>query len=44
MSDIKKDFGVIDPESEVNGLLGLDLLMSVGAIINLKDLTLTFNA
>ena len=38
------DFGVIDPKSEINGLLGLDLLMSVGAVINLKDLTLTFDA
>ncbi len=44
LSDIKMDFGVIDPKSEINGLLGLDLLMSVGAVINLKDLTLTFDA
>ncbi|ACL22007.1 hypothetical protein Dhaf_3994 [Desulfitobacterium hafniense DCB-2] len=38
------DFGVIDPKSEMYALLGLDLLMSVGVVINLKDLTLTFDA
>lgn len=44
LNDIKMDFGVIDPKGEINGLLGLDLLMKVGAVINLKDLTLTFEA
>ena len=36
----KIDFGVIAPKGYINGLLGLDLLMKVGAIINLAELTL----
>ena len=44
LNDIKMDFGVIDPKGDINGLLGLDLLMKVGAVINLKDLTLTLEA
>lgn len=44
LNGIKMDFGVIDPKGEINGLLGLDLLMRIGAVINLKDLTLVVNA
>jgi len=38
------DFGVIDPKGNINGLLGLDLLMKIGAIIDLKSLTITVNS
>ncbi len=34
------DFGLIDPEGKINGLLGLDLLMKAGAVIDLKNLLL----
>ncbi|GBF35344.1 hypothetical protein DCCM_4467 [Desulfocucumis palustris] len=34
------DFSVIDPAGRVNGLLGLDLLSRVGAVIDLKNLLL----
>jgi len=37
---IKMDFVVIDPKGCINGLLGLDLLMEMGAIIDLKNLKL----
>ena len=38
------DFGVIDPSGEVNGLLGLDLMIRLGLVINLKDLTIQFES
>ena len=38
LEDVKVDFGVIDPSGRINGLLGLDLLMEIGAIIDLKNL------
>ncbi|NLC77678.1 MAG: aspartyl protease [Clostridia bacterium] len=44
VNDIKMDFGIIDPRGEINGLLGLDILVNAGAIINLKDLLLEFPA
>ncbi|MFZ3132431.1 MAG: retropepsin-like aspartic protease [Desulfosporosinus sp.] len=44
MSDTKMDFGVIDPKGDINGLLGLDLLTKIGAVIDLKSLSLTFDA
>lgn len=40
---IKLDLGVIDPKDYINGLLGLDLLIKLGAILDLKMLTLTVN-
>lgn len=40
VSDIKVDFGMIDPRGCINGLLGLDLLMKIGAVIDLKELTI----
>ena len=38
----KLDFGVIDPNGDINGLLGIDLLVKTGAIIDLKRLKLEF--
>ena len=32
------DFGMIDPKGNINGLLGLDLLMEIGVVIDLKNL------
>jgi len=43
LENIKLDFGVIDPKGNINGLLGLDLLIKLGAIIDLKRLTLTLD-
>lgn len=40
---IKMDFAVIDPRGRINGLLGLDLLMKVGAIIDLNEMSLKVN-
>jgi len=37
------DFGVIDPRGRINGLLGLDLLMKIGAIIDLKEMSIEVN-
>lgn len=44
MTDIKLDFGVIDPKGYINGLLGLDLLIKLGAILDLKRLEITVGA
>lgn len=38
---VKLDFGVIDPQGHINGLLGLDILMQLNAVIDLKELTLS---
>lgn len=40
INDIKLDFGMIDPTGEVNGLLGLDFLIKLETIIDLRNLTL----
>lgn len=40
LNKIKIDFGVIDPKGDINGLLGLDLLMKFGIALNLKELTI----
>lgn len=37
INNIKLDFGVIDPEDRINGLIGLDFLIGVGSIIDLVD-------
>lgn len=34
------DFDLIDPQGKINGLLGLDLLVTAGAVIDLKNLLL----
>jgi len=39
LEDQKLDFGVIDPQGNINGLLGLDILIK--ANINLKRFTMT---
>lgn len=41
LSKVKLDFGVIDPQGYINGLLGLDILMKLNAVIDLKKLTIT---
>ncbi|MBS5914739.1 aspartyl protease family protein [Paenibacillus macerans] len=43
LNDVKLDFGVIDPQGHINGLLGLDLLMKLNAVIDLKLLTLSLD-
>ncbi|KAB3530932.1 aspartyl protease [Alkaliphilus pronyensis] len=40
LSNIKVDFGIIDPRGCINGLLGLDLLMKIGVVIDLKELSI----
>lgn len=40
IENINIDFGVIDPSGEINGLIGLDLLIKMGVIINLKSMEL----
>lgn len=37
---IEIDFGLIDQSGEINGLIGLDILMEVGAIIDLNELNI----
>ena len=44
LEDVKIDFGVIDPKGTINGLLGLDLLIKLGAVIDLKRLSLTLDS
>lgn len=41
---IKLDFGIIDPKGTINGLLGLDMLIKLGAIIDLNKFTITINS
>lgn len=43
LEEVKMDFGVIDPKGYINGLLGLDLLMKLGAVLDLKRLSLTLD-
>jgi hypothetical protein len=40
LQQIKLDFGMIDPKGKINGLLGLDLLIQMNAIIDLKRLSM----
>lgn len=40
LNNVKLDFGIIDPKGYINGLLGLDLLMKTGAVIDLQTLSL----
>lgn len=44
LSDVKLNIGIIDPHGHINGLLGLDLLMKLNAVIDLKQLTLLLDA
>lgn len=41
LKDVKLDFGIIDPRGEINGLIGLDLLIKAGASIDLKSMNIT---
>lgn len=43
IKDLEIDFGIIDTKGEINGLLGLDILMKAGADIDLKNLVLKLN-
>lgn len=38
LKDLKIDFGEIDPQERVNGLLGLDFLKESGVVIDLVEL------
>ena len=38
LDEYEMDFGLIDDEGKINGLLGLDILMKIGAILDLKNL------
>lgn len=38
LKDMKLDFGVIDPNDKINGLIGLDFLIGAKSIIDLVDL------
>lgn len=40
IKNIDIDFGLIDSTGEINGLIGLDVLINIGAIINLENLTI----
>jgi predicted aspartyl protease len=40
INDIKIDFGEIDPNERVNGLIGLDFLRNAGVILDLVDLVM----
>lgn len=40
LKDFKVDFGEIDPNERVNGLLGLDFLMKAELVIDLVELTM----
>ena len=40
INDIKIDFGEIDPNERVNGLIGLDFLRKAGIILDLVDLVM----
>ena len=40
LKDIKLDFGVIDPNDRIKGLIGLDFLVGAKSVIDLVDLTI----
>lgn len=42
VKNIYIDFGIIDEDGIINGLIGLDILVLLGANINLKDFTIEF--
>lgn len=41
LNKTKLDFGVVDPQEQINGLLGLDILKRLNAVIDLKELSLS---
>lgn len=44
LKDIEIDFGVIDEEGYINGLIGLDVLLKLGVSIDLNNLKLEFKS
>ena len=40
VEDIKLDFGEIDPNERVNGLIGMDFLRKAGVVLDLVDLVM----
>ena len=44
LNKIKLDFGMIDPHGNINGLLGLDVLIQLKASIQLQNFTLHINS
>lgn len=42
LRDMEIDFGVIDETGDINGLIGLDVLLQLGASIDLNNLKLEF--
>lgn len=42
LNNIKLDFGIIDPKGEINGLLGLDVLIKLGVSIDLEKFEIGF--
>ena len=40
LSDFKIDFGEIDPDEKVNGLLGLDFFRKAGIVLDIADLNM----
>lgn len=42
IANLKLDFGIIDPKGEINGLLGLDILIKLGASIDLEEFKIRF--
>lgn len=40
LKDMKLDFGAIDPNDKINGLIGLDFLIDAKSIIALVDFTI----
>ncbi|NFR87133.1 MULTISPECIES: retropepsin-like aspartic protease [unclassified Clostridium] len=42
IENINIDFGIIDEDGFINGLLGLDVLVKLGVNINLKELIIEF--
>lgn len=43
LENVNIDFGLIDEDGYINGLLGLDILLKLGVTINLKELKLYNN-
>lgn len=41
VDSVEVDFGTIDEEGKISGLLGLDMLLKVGAIIDFNNLMLS---
>lgn len=40
LSDFKIDFGQIDPDEKVNGLLGLDFFRNAGIVLDIAELSM----